>query len=177
MQNIVSTGSFNSNQVSNALKTHIVDQLNTVFDVVKLALQSMEEFFNSLGNGNPKPGAVFATLRKTVEAIQEVMTSSFLDILAELTNIGIQFVSIISGRRVFGGGVVSRLKGVANIISEFVTIASANILVLLDALLSLLGPFGQTLRMAAGTMCNVVKEIAGLPIIGALTSNGDSIKC
>lgn len=177
LQNIASTGSFNSNQVSNALKTHIVDQLNTVFDVVKLALRSMEEFFNSLGNGNPKPGAVFATLRKTVEAIQEVLTSSFLDILAELTNIGIQFVSIISGQRDFGGGVVSMLKSVANIISEFVTIASSNIMLLLDALLSLLGPFGQTLRMAAGTMCNIVKEIAALPIIGALTSNGDSIQC
>jgi hypothetical protein len=177
LQNIVATGRLNADEVSNAFKTLIVDHFNSIFDVLKLLMTSFEQFFNTLGSGNPKPGAIFATLRGVLEALQEVFTTSFLDILAELSNIGIQFVSILTGQTNFGGGVVSMLRSVAAIIGEFVTIAASNIMLLLDAILSLLGPFGEVLKVITGSMCNLVKEIAGLEILKMLGVDGSGIQC
>lgn len=176
LKNIVSTGRFDSDQVSNTFKTLIVDVLTTVFDVLKIFLGSLEEFFNTLGNTNPKPGAIFGTLKNVVNDIQNIMTSSFLDILAEVSNIFIQLLSLLSGSTDFGGGIVSMLKSVSNIIGEFVKIASSNIMLLIEAFLSLLGPFGDVLKMIAGTLCDMVKTIASLPIINEV-ANGDSIQC
>ena len=175
LQNIARTGQYDSNQVANTFKALIVDLITTGYDVIKVFLRALEDFFNTLGSGNPKPGRIFKTLRELVEALEEVTTTSYLDVLGEIINIGTQFVSILSGNRDFGGGVVSMLQSVARIISEFVAIVSANISILLNALLSLLGPFGEILKGITGTLCNVVKDIASLPLIGV--QNADGVRC
>ena len=167
------SGNFDSDKITNTFKTLIIDCVRTVFDSVKLGLTAMEQFFDSIVRGG---GKVFATLRDAMEGIESALTSSFLDILTEITNIILQFISIISGKTSFGGGIVSMLKSIAKILGEFISIASNNIMILLESLLSLLGPFGDILKTIAGTLCNIVKDIASLPVISVL-GGGDSIQC
>lgn len=174
LQNLMVSGRFDGSKISNTLKTLIVDCIRTVFDSLKLGLRAFEEFFNSLVRGG---GKVFKTLREALENIETALTSTFLDILAEVTNIFIQFVSMISGKTDFGGGVVSMLKSMAKIIGEFVSIASKNIMLLLDAILGLLGGFGKVIKTIAGGVCNIIKDIVSLPIMEVLGASGDDIQC
>lgn len=168
-------GRFDVRLVEQTLKSTIVDGIKIGLDNVHLSLQAGGEFFDTLGSGTPKPGAIFRTVDKSITQVEGVLTNAAVDLVAEISEIIAGFLSLLSGGE-FPGGVVGLLKRVSKIAVDLAELLAEDFMLYINIVFNLLGSFGGVLKTMTTDVCGVVKDIMSIGIIEVIVGK-PSFKC